>query len=135
MWRVFEGQEVSQRKLLRGFDNTVVDGVDGFKDLLRIVDELERVGVFKDWCEKVRKRLYEGKLYFKIIYRDYCREDGSCCFDYCRAFVLSDVSDIDYKDICGYSYDTACGNCESFKSVVGEVKDVIFEYKIQLGKD
>ena len=58
MWRVLEVQEASQRKSLRGLDNTAADGADGFKDLLRIVDELERAGAVKDWCEQARKRLH-----------------------------------------------------------------------------
>ena len=65
MWRVLDVQEASQRKSLRGLDNTAADGADGFKDLLRIVDELEHVGAAKDWCEQARKKLREGKLYLK----------------------------------------------------------------------
>ena len=92
--------------------------------MLRIVDELARAGALKDWCEKARKRLHEGKLYLKTAYCDHC-----------RAFALSDVSDTDYKDTCGHSHDMACGNCESLKSVMEEVKDAIPEYTTQLGKD
>jgi len=47
MWRVLDVQEVSQRKSLRGLDNTAADGADGFDVLLRIVEELERVGAEK----------------------------------------------------------------------------------------
>ena len=36
---------------------------------------------------------------------------------------------------CGHSHDMACGNCESLKRVVEEVKDAIPEYTTQLGKD
>jgi len=92
MWRVLEDQEASQSKSLRGLDNTAADGADGFKHSLRIVDEIERAGALKDWCEQARKRLHEGKLYLKTTYHDYCREDGSCCPDHCRAFALSDVT-------------------------------------------
>ena len=121
MWRVLEVQEASQRKSLRGLNNTAADGADGFKDLLRIVDELEGSGAVKDWCEQARKRLHDGKLYFKTTYGDHCREDGSCCPDHCTAFALSDVSDTDYKNTCGHRHDMACGDCENLKSVVGEV--------------
>ena len=75
MWRVLEVQEASQRKSLRGLDdNTAADGADGFKDLLRIVDELERAGALKDGCEQARKRLDEGKLYLKTTYREHSAE-------------------------------------------------------------
>ena len=120
---------------MRGLDNTAADGADGFKDLLRIVDELERAGAVKDWCEQARKRLHEGKLYLKTTYRNHCREDGSCCADHCRAFAPSDVSDTDYKDTYGHKHNMLCDNCKSLRSVVGEVKDAIPEYLTQLGKD
>ena len=48
MWRVLDVQEASQRKSLLGLDNTTAEGADGFQELLRIVDELERVGAEKD---------------------------------------------------------------------------------------
>lgn len=83
MWRVLEVLEASQRTSLRGLDNTVADGADGFKDLLRIVDKLESAGSVKDWYEQARKALNEGKLCLKTTYRDHCREDGSCCPDHC----------------------------------------------------
>ena len=68
MWRVLQVQEATQRKPLRGLDNTAAEGVDGFKDFLQIIDELERVGAGKDWCKDVRKRLRESKLYFTVLH-------------------------------------------------------------------
>ena len=53
---------------MRGLDNTAAEGVDGFKDFLQIIDELERVGAGKDWCKDVRKRLRESKLYFTVLH-------------------------------------------------------------------
>ena len=52
MWRVLDVQEASQRKSLRGLDNTAADVADGFSELLRKIEQLERVGAEKDWCEK-----------------------------------------------------------------------------------
>ena len=135
MWRVLDVQEASQRKSLRGLDNTAADGADGFKDLLRIVDELEHVGAAKDWCEQARKKLREGKLYLKTKYCDHCREDGSSCPDHCRVFALSDASDADYQDACSHTHDMACADCESLKSIVEEVESAIPKYEAQLGKD
>ena len=133
MWRVLDVQEASQRKSLRGLDNTAAEGADGFKDLLRIIDELERVGAEKDWCAQVRKRLRESKLYLKITYRDHCREDDSCCGDHCRVYALSDVSDTDYQKACSHSHDKTCEDCEKLKSVVEDVKGTVSKYATQLG--
>ncbi|KAL9962229.1 hypothetical protein ACROYT_G031311 [Oculina patagonica] len=135
MWRVLDVQEASQRKSLRGLDNTAADGADGFKDLLRIVDELERVGAEKEWCTQARKRLHEGKLYLKTTYRDHCKQDSSLCPDHCRTFGLSDVSDTDYQTACNHSHDMACESCESLKSVVEDIKCAIPTYVTQLGKE
>ena len=48
MWKVLEVQGATQRKSLRGLDNTAAEGADGFKDFLQIIDELESVGAEKD---------------------------------------------------------------------------------------
>ena len=135
MWRVLDVQEASQRKSLRGLDNTAADGADGFDVLLRIVDELERVGAEKDWCVQARKKLREGKLYLKTTYRDHCRENGSCCPDHCRVFALSDVIDTDHQEACSHTHDMLCQDCENLKSVLEDVECVIPKYATQLGKD
>ena len=134
MWRVLDVQEASQRKSLRGLDNTAAEGSDGFQELLRIVDELERVGAEKDWCVQSRKKLREGKLYLKTTYREHCKEDGSCCPDHCRPFSLSDASDAHYQETCNHSHDVTCRNCESLKDVVGSIEDAIGKCAAQLGK-
>lgn len=135
MWRVLDVQEASQRKSLRGLDNTAADGADGFKDMLRIVDELERVGAEREWCAQTQKSLHDGKLYLKTAYRDHCVEDGSRCPDHCVAFALSDASDTDFKKACSHSHDMACESCESLNNVVRDIKDAIPKYATRLGKD
>ena len=60
MWRILEGQEASQRKSLKGLDNTAADGADGFEALHKILEELEEVAPTKSG---VRKR--EGS--FEIV--------------------------------------------------------------------
>ena len=44
----------------KGLDDTAVEGADGSKDFLQIIDELESVGAEK-----------ESKLYLKTTYRNY----------------------------------------------------------------
>ena len=134
MWRVLEVQGATQRKSLRGLDNTAAEGADGFKDFLQIIDELERVGAEKDWCKEVRKRLQESKLYLKTTYRNHCEEDDSKCADHCRVFALSDAGDTDFQKVCSHSHNVNCEDCEKLKSVLEEVSGVISEYTMQLGK-
>ena len=70
MWRVLEVQVASQRKSLKGLDNTGADGVDGFKALHKILNELEvHVGGNKEWCAQTGKMLKEAKLYLKTSYQ------------------------------------------------------------------
>ena len=65
LWRILEVQEASWRKSLKGLDNTVADGVDGFEALHKIVDELEEVGANKEWCAQTCTRLKEAKLHYR----------------------------------------------------------------------
>ena len=52
MWWVLEVQEATQRKSMRGLDNTTAEGADGFKNILQIIDELERVGEEKGFVQR-----------------------------------------------------------------------------------
>ena len=81
-------------------DNTAAQRVDGFKDFLQIIDELERVGAEKDWCKEVRKRLQESKLYLKTTYRNHCKEDDSKCVGHCRVFALTDAGYTAFQKVC-----------------------------------
>ena len=96
MWTVLEVQEASQRKSLKGLDNTAADGVDGFEALHKILDELEEVWVDKEWCAQTGKMLKEAKLYLKTSYRGHCQEESRCP-NHCRAFAESVPNDADYR--------------------------------------
>ena len=78
MWRFLEVQEASQRKSLKGLNNTAADGVDGFEALHKILDELEEVGANKEWCAQKEKMLKKAKLYLKTSYRGHCQEESRC---------------------------------------------------------
>ena len=112
MWRILEVQEASQRKSLKGLDNTAADSAEGFEALYEIVDQLEEVGADKEWSSKTRKRLKDSKLYLKTTYRDHCQEE-SACPDHCRVFALSDANDADYQTLCNHEHDHACRDCDS----------------------
>lgn len=135
MWRVLEVQEASQRKSLKGLDNTAADGAEGFQLLNKVVDELEEVGADKLWCSEVREKLRLGKLYLTTSYRDHCKENSSCCPDHCRQFALSDVNDAKLKAICSHDHDMVCYNCTSLKNGIHDVVSAIGKHKSQLGQD
>jgi len=135
MWRVLELQEASQRKSLKGLDNTAAEGAEGFESLHKIVGELEEVGANSEWCSQTRKKLHDGKLYLKTRYRDHCQENPSNCPDHCRALALSDISDVDYQIICNHNHDIACGECESLKDVIHEIQSGISEHSSEMNKE
>ena len=117
-----------------GLDNTAAEGTDGFKDFFQIIDELERVGAEKDWCEEIRRRLQESKLYLKTTYRNHCKENDSKCADHCRVFARSDAGDTDLQKVCSQSHNVKREDCEKLKSVLEEARGAISEYTVQLGK-
>ena len=131
MWRILEVQEASQRKSLKGLDNTAADGAEGFEALYEIVDQLEEAGADKGWSSQTRKRLKESKLYLKTTYRDHCQEE-SACLDHCRVFALSDANDADYQTLCNHEHDHACRDCESLKEVIQEIQSSISEYSSKI---
>lgn len=135
MWRVLEVQEASQRKSLRGLDNTAAEGGDAFDTLHKIVDELEEIGAKKGWSKETQKNLRQGKLYLKTTYRDHCQGDGSTCPDHCKPFALSDPHDPDYKTKCKHNHDVQCVDCEKLKDTLHDVEAAIPTYASLIGKD
>ena len=131
MWRILEVQEASQRKSLKGLDNTAADGAEGFEALYEIVDQLEEVGADKEWSSQTRKRLKDSKLYLKTTYRDHCQEE-SACPDHCRVFAISDANDADYQTLCNHEHDHACRDCDSLKEVIQEIQRSISEYSSKI---
>jgi hypothetical protein len=97
LFRILEVREASQRKSLQGLDNTAADGSAGFQTLKRIVDEMEHVGVGKEWAIDIKKKLDEGKNYLKTDYVVHCKEQGSPCADHCRMHALSDPTDGEFS--------------------------------------
>ena len=129
MWRILEVQEASQRKSLKGLDNTAADSAEGFEALHKIVDQLEEAGADKRWPSQTQKRLKESKLYFKTTYCDHCQEE-SVCPDHCR--VLSDADDADYQTLYNHEHGHACRDCESLKVVIQEIQSSISEYSSKI---
>ena len=65
LFLILEVRETSQQKSLSGLDNTAADGSAGFAQLLRIVDELDEIGLAKNVANELRRALCEGKRYLK----------------------------------------------------------------------
>ena len=61
LFKILQVREASQRKSLQGLDNTAADGASGFQTVERIVDDLEKAGVSKLWCNDTRRALKDGK--------------------------------------------------------------------------
>ena len=100
LFRILEVREASQQKSLSGLDNTAADGSAGFAQLLRIVDELDQIGLAKNVAGELRRAPSEGKRYFKIQFQSHCQEDESKCPDHCRKLGLSDPNDPDFQKQC-----------------------------------
>lgn len=125
LYKILEVREASQRKSLQGLDNTAADGASGFQTVERILDELEKAGVSKLWCNDARRALKDGKRYLKTNYRVHCKDDESTCPDHCRKFALSDGCDPDFQEKCSHLHSTICTDCEALKSVLGDIETKI----------
>ena len=108
LFRILEVREASQQKSLSGLDNTAADGSAGFAQLLRIVDELDQIGLAKNVADELRRALSEGKRYLKTQFQSHCQEDESECPNHCRKFGLSDPNDPDFQEQCSHQHTLLC---------------------------
>ena len=90
LFKILEVREASQRKSLQGLDNTAANGSAAFQTVERIVYELEKGGLAKQWCTEVKGKLKDAKRYLKIGYSVHCKPETAACPDHCRKFALSD---------------------------------------------
>ena len=115
LYRILDVREVSQRKSLQGLDNIASDGATGFESLENIIQELENIGVLKEWADTKKRALKEGKRYLKTDYVIHCQETDNTCADHCGNFALSDPLDKDLQKECSHCHLGSCTNCENLK--------------------
>ena len=83
LFRIQEVRKASQRKLLQGLDNTATDGSAAFQTVERIVDDLEKGGLARQWCTEVKGKLKDAKRYLKTGYFVHCKPETATCPDHC----------------------------------------------------
>ena len=122
LFRILEVLEASQRKSLRGLDNTAADGSNGFKTIENLCERLVSFGVNATWSQSMVKRLRAAKEYLKTEYRVHCQEESSLCADHCTVFALSDPGDKDFQVKCSHEHALLCDDCELLKSTLQEIE-------------
>ena len=122
LFKILEVREASQRKSLQGLDNTAADGSADFQTVERIVDDLEKGGLARQWRTEVKERLKDAKRYLKTGYRVHCKHETATCPDHCRNFALSDEQDTDFQESCIHQHSETCDDSWNLRNVLDEVK-------------
>ncbi|KXJ06844.1 hypothetical protein AC249_AIPGENE19672 [Exaiptasia diaphana] len=135
MWRVLEVQEATQRKSLQGLDNTAADGAEGFEELLKIIDDLQKAGANTAWSTEHKNKVDAGKLYLKTSYRSHCQEENSHCPDHCIPFALSDPDEKDFRTDCRHQHNLVCIDFQSLVDTIHAIKSEIAKHSSVLGKE
>ena len=125
LFKILEVRHASQRTSLQGLDNTAADGASAYQTLETIADVLEKGGMDKEWCLKIRRHLRDSKRYLKTEYRVHCKDFESTCADHCRTFALSDEDDPSFLQHCKHQHSTNCEDCQSLKTTLKELEDAL----------
>ena len=125
LFKILEVREASQRKSLQGLDNTAADGSAVFQTVEKIVDDLEKGGLARQWCTEVKGKLKDAKRYLKTGYSIHCKSQTSACPDHCRKFALSDEHDTDFQESCSHQHSETCEDCRNLRNVLDEVENQI----------
>ncbi len=132
LYRILDVREASQRKSLQGLDNIASDGAAGFECLENIIQELENIGVPKEWADTKKRLLREAKRYLKTGYVKHCQEAESTCGDHCRKFALSDPLSKDLQEKCSHPHSSSCMSCENLKETLEDIKNVITSFSTNM---
>ena len=127
LFRILDVREASQRKSLRGLDNTAADGASAFESLENMVNSLQQASneAGRSWYDETRKKLRECKKYLKIDYRLHCKEVESPCPDHCRKFALSDSANKIFQESCSHEHTLVCVQCEGLTQVMSDIERAI----------
>ena len=127
LFRILDVREASQRKSLRGLDNTAADGASAFESLENMVNSLQQASneAGRSWYDETRKKLRECKKYLKIDYRLHCKEVESPCPDHCRKFALSDSANKIFQESCSHEHTLVCDQCEGLTQVMSDIERAI----------
>ena len=90
--------------------------------MARIIDDLEKGGGNKQWCNDAKRRLRDSKPYLKTGYPVHCKLDESSCANHCRKFALSDSCDPDFQVVCTHQHIESCDRCQTLKAALDEVE-------------
>ena len=90
-----------------------------------IVDDLEKGGMNRQYCDEDKERLKSGKRSLKTNYRVHCNTEKALCPDHCRKFALSDEEDPDFQEKCSHQHTENCKECQNLRNVLDEVKDKV----------
>ena len=132
LYRILDVREASQRKSLQGLDNIASDGASGFESLENIIQELESIGVPKEWADTKKRALKEGKRYLKTDYVINCQETDNTCADHCGNFALSDPLDKDLQKKRSHCHLSSCTNCENLKETLEDIKKFITSFSTNM---
>ena len=122
LFKILEVREASQRKSLQRLDNIAADGAAGFQTVARIIEDLEKGGGNKQWCNNAKRRSRDSKQCLKTDYPVHCKPDKSTCADHCRKFALGDGCDPEIQAVGSHQHIESCDLCQTLKAVLDEVE-------------
>ena len=125
LFKILEVRETSQRKSLQGLDNTAADGSAAFQTVERIVDDLEKAGLARQWCAEIKDKLKDAKGYLNTGYRIHCNPETAACPNHCRKFARSDEHDSNFQENCSHQHSETCDDCRNLRNVFDEVENQI----------
>ncbi|CAB3980177.1 Hypothetical predicted protein [Paramuricea clavata] len=80
----------------------------------------------ENWAAEMQEALKVGKLYLKGDYKVHV-SDNACVPDHCYMYVLSDITDKDFKYKCKHKHDERCEQCESLDLTLKNIEQAIEE--------
>jgi hypothetical protein len=122
LYKILSTCSASKRTSLAGLDNISTDGAAAVDELMKMCEQLKRLGSETRTIDNLTSALRTLKMYLKSEYK-FSVGLSSRCQDHCLKFSLSHPSNVLLQEECDHSHEETCGKC----NILSEVKSALFD--------
>lgn len=131
LYKILSTCSASKRTSLTGLDNIATDGAAAVDDLIKMCDQLKRLGSEINTVASLTTALKSLKMYLKSEYK-FSLGLSSGCQDHCLKFALSHPTNVLLQEECDHSHEETCGKCNILNEInialLNEIQNIRSEY-------
>ncbi|CAF1620938.1 unnamed protein product [Adineta ricciae] len=121
LYDILNSIKPAEQRIVAGLDEFVVEGVEAWLSLSKIVETLP---IRQADRKRLLKQIDMGEQYKKIRHTGHCSDDADC-ITHCTIFGLSDSKRAEYYSNCNHTHTAHCPDCINIIITLDEISQQI----------